>query len=240
MIALNLYSNQMHLQLKFSPTSSISRSEAGSDLECMVCLSLVSLPKRSFCVICETIQDERNENLTNSRFSGRYPWAIESALGKYGDVVRIAPNELVFFTPQAFQDIYVPSHKSLELFPKTDFQNRGQDLGGLIWEEDPVRHREVAKKVAPAFSMRTMRAMEPVYTAYTEEFISKMKELGGEKDGVELVKWTHWLTMDTSADLASCEKMDQMKNGKLHCTLLNLWIKAKAYRHMRRQKLLGS
>lgn len=38
----------------------------------------------------------------HSRFSGRYPWAIEDALRKYGDVVRIAPNDLVFFTPQAF------------------------------------------------------------------------------------------------------------------------------------------
>ncbi|KIN02841.1 hypothetical protein OIDMADRAFT_119338, partial [Oidiodendron maius Zn] len=35
--------------------------------------------------------------------SGRYPWAIERILIKYGDVVRIAPNELVFVTPQAFR-----------------------------------------------------------------------------------------------------------------------------------------
>ncbi|KAH6696657.1 hypothetical protein BKA61DRAFT_741584, partial [Leptodontidium sp. MPI-SDFR-AT-0119] len=33
--------------------------------------------------------------------SERYPWAIENALRNYGDVVRIAPNELVFVTPQA-------------------------------------------------------------------------------------------------------------------------------------------
>ncbi|CAP62329.1 uncharacterized protein PODANS_0_230 [Podospora anserina S mat+] len=34
-------------------------------------------------------------------FKGRYPWSIEAALKKYGDVVRIAPNEIVFFTVQA-------------------------------------------------------------------------------------------------------------------------------------------
>lgn len=33
--------------------------------------------------------------------TGRYPWIIEDALKQYGDVVRIAPNELVFITPQA-------------------------------------------------------------------------------------------------------------------------------------------
>ncbi|CAG8948721.1 hypothetical protein HYFRA_00001842, partial [Hymenoscyphus fraxineus] len=147
-------------------------------------------------------------------FSGRYPWAIEAALKKYGDVVRIAPNELVFFTPDAFHDIYLPSHKSLELFPKTDFQNRGKNLGGIVWEEDPVRHREVAKKLAPAFSMRSTRAMEPIVVQYIEEFISRMKELGGACEGVGLAKWMNWLTMDTSADLATGEKMGQMRNLK--------------------------
>jgi cytochrome P450 len=153
----------------------------------------------------------KTESLTN-RFSGRYPWAIETALKKYGDVVRIAPNELVFFTPQAFYDIYLPTQNGLEIFPKTDFQNRGKNLGGLAWEEDPVRHREAAKKMLPAFSMRNMRAMEPVFTSYIEEFISKMRELGQAKEGVELVRWIHWLTMDTSADLTTGEKMGQMKN----------------------------
>ncbi|KAK7993583.1 hypothetical protein PG989_006964 [Apiospora arundinis] len=88
------------------------------------------------------------------RFSGRWPWAVERALRDYGSAVRIAPNELAFFTPQAFTDIYLPQHKNMEDFVKTDFQNRGKNLGGLTWEEDPVRHREVARQMAPAFSSR--------------------------------------------------------------------------------------
>lgn len=56
--------------------------------------------------------------------------------------------------PQAFADIYLPASKGLELFPKTDFQDRGANLGGIVREEDPMRHREVARKVLPAFSAR--------------------------------------------------------------------------------------
>lgn len=93
-----------------------------------------------------------------ARLSGRWPWAIEDALRKYGDVVRIAPNELVFFTPQALHDTYSPAHRGMEVFRKTDFQNRGENLGGLIWEEDPVRHHEVARKVFPGFSARSIRS----------------------------------------------------------------------------------
>lgn len=121
-------------------------------------------------------------------------------LNKYGDVVRIAPNELVFFTPQSFVDIYSPAHKGLELFKKTDFQNRGANLGGIVWEEDPVRHREVARKIFPAFSARSIRTFEPVMHKHADYFVERMKEIGAR--GVSLVDWTHWLAWDMSSDVA--------------------------------------
>lgn len=118
-------------------------------------------------------------------------------------MVRIAPNELVFFTPQAFADIYLPAKKGLELFPKTDFQNRGSNLGGIAWEEDPVRHREVARKVLPAFSPRSIRAYEPVMHKHMDYFVERMKETGAR--GVSLVDWTHWVAWDTAQDVAWSE-----------------------------------
>lgn len=148
-------------------------------------------------------------------FSGRYPWAIENALCKYGDVVRIAPNELVFFTPQAFLDIYSPHRKNLEVFIKTDFQNRGKDLGGIIWEEDPIRHREVAKKLSPAFSSRSIRALERVAHEYMDYFVEKLKKLGSEPAGVGLAEWTNWLAMDQAADMAWNEKLYQIRDRRL-------------------------
>jgi hypothetical protein len=171
----------------------------------------------------------------DSRLSGRYPWVIEDVLIKYGDVVRIAPNELVFITPQASigkwvrkslfslevqhswraTDIYSKHQKNLEVFTKTDFNNRGKDLGGIVWEEDAVKHREVAKKVTPAFSKRSIRAMEPLVHKSMDYFVARMKELGGVPGGVGLVDWTNWLAMDMSADLSWNEKMHQMRDGKL-------------------------
>ncbi|KAI9154895.1 putative isotrichodermin c-15 hydroxylase protein [Paramyrothecium foliicola] len=146
--------------------------------------------------------------------SGRWPWAIENVLQKYGNVVRIAPNELVFFTPQAFLDIYSPQHKNMEVFVKTDFQNRGDDLGGLVWEEDPVRHREVARQLSSAFSSRTIRAMEPLVQKHLGYFIERMKELGDTEQGVELGDWTNWLAMDISGDIAWSENFHQMRDRK--------------------------
>ncbi|OTA98779.1 hypothetical protein M426DRAFT_102820 [Hypoxylon sp. CI-4A] len=159
--------------------------------------------------------------------SGRYPWAIEDVLRKYGPVVRIAPNELAFFTPQAFEDIYAPHNKNLETFVKTNFQNRGKDLGGIIWEEDPVRHREVARKLSPAFSTRSLRTMEPLVHKYMDYFVAKMKDIDAGPDGIALAQWTNWLAMDLSADLAWNEKMHQMRDMKdsIHLDVLKSFNK---------------
>lgn len=43
----------------------------------------------------------RPDSDLHTRYHGRYPWAIEAVFKRYGDVVRIAPNELAFFTVEA-------------------------------------------------------------------------------------------------------------------------------------------
>ncbi|XXH01893.1 hypothetical protein Hte_008255 [Hypoxylon texense] len=148
------------------------------------------------------------------RLSGRYPWAIEDAIRNYGDVVRVAPNELVFYTPQAFQDIYSPAHRGLEIFRKTDFQNRGANLGGIIWEEDPVKHHEVARKLLPAYSPRSIRSLEPLIHKHLNYFVERMEQLGTRHEGVNLVDWTHWVAWDTSQDIAWCEETGSMTAEK--------------------------
>lgn len=112
-------------------------------------------------------------------------------------------------------DIYSPHQKRLESFVKTNVNDRGKDLGGIIWQEHPVKHREVAKKVSPAFSNRSLKAMEPMMHKYMDYFVKKMKQLGGAPDGIELGRWTEWLAMDMSADLSWSEEMDQMRNSRL-------------------------
>lgn len=111
-------------------------------------------------------------------------------------------------------DIYSPHQKNIEVFVKTNFQNRGKDLGGIVWEEDPVRHREVAKKLSPAFSYRSIKALEPVAHEHMDYFVAKMKELGSKPTGVGFMEWTNWLAMDQAADMAWNEKLHQMRDRR--------------------------
>ncbi|KAI0189856.1 cytochrome P450 [Astrocystis sublimbata] len=156
--------------------------------------------------------------------TGRYPWAVQNALKQYGDVVRVAPNELVFITPQAFTDIYEPQTGGLEHFPKTNFMDLGVGDNALLWEMDPVKHHTYAKKVAPAFSARAIKEKEVTVNKYIEAFIQRMKEIGDQDEGIELKTWTDWVAMDTSADLAYSREMNQIRDMKSSPFLHELWI----------------
>ncbi|KAK7736130.1 hypothetical protein SLS53_007157 [Cytospora paraplurivora] len=138
---------------------------------------------------------------------------MEKVLNEYGNVVRIAPNELVFVTPKAFHDIYTSHEKMHETFVKTDFHDSIED-GGILWEQDPVKHRRTLKQLAPAFSTRSLRKLEPTIHKYVNLFVEKMKSNGGSAAGVNIVDWTNWLAMNTSADLAFCMDTEELKNEK--------------------------
>ncbi|KAI1863172.1 uncharacterized protein JN550_009698 [Neoarthrinium moseri] len=164
---------------------------------------------------------------------GRWPWFQEAMLEKYGDVVRVAPNELVFLNPKAatgqlFEalpsimdhtlnrelDIYGPAMKSQEIFQKTDMMDFGSGDLGLTWENDPAKHREVARKILPAFSSKAIKAKEPILQSYIDLFISRMREIGGLAEGLEMSQWLLWLCADIAADLAYGRETHHVRDGK--------------------------
>lgn len=57
---------------------------------------------------------------------------------------------------------------------------------GLSWERNPVKHRVDAKKLAPAFSAKSMKAKEPTMHKYIDAFVQKMREIGDREDGIDL------------------------------------------------------
>ncbi|KAI1775122.1 cytochrome P450 [Hypoxylon cercidicola] len=131
------------------------------------------------------------------------------------DVVRIAPNELVFGNPRAAADIYSSHDKSLETFVKTDIHDFAKENdGGLIWQQDPVRHRQIAKQVAPAFSQKAIRATDPVIHRYVDLFVNRMKEIGNAQGGINLSDWTQWLAMDIAAEMAYSHRVNCLKDAK--------------------------
>ncbi|KAK4216870.1 cytochrome P450 [Rhypophila decipiens] len=150
--------------------------------------------------------------------SGRYPWIIEKVIKKYGHVVRIGPNQLVFLTPQAAKDIYLAQEKNMELFVQVGYDALDTGDGGISGETSPARHREIAKKLAPAFSNRSLKTKEAVIHQYLDLFVRRLAEHGGD-DGVELNRWTNWLGLDMAAALTYRADMGHLREMKDSPTL---------------------
>ncbi|RWA06309.1 hypothetical protein EKO27_g8804 [Xylaria grammica] len=176
--------------------------------------------------------------------SGLYPWVIEKTLRQYGnsyldvvlsvvrhganrksgDIIRIAPNELVFLTPQAakgqlqsnitifrcLRDHFEENH--LESFVHVGYDALDTGDNGISGEPNPVRHREVAKRLAPAFSNKNLIAKETTIQRHMNQFIEKMIHLQG-KD-VELRRWSDWLALDLSADMTYGHDWGQVRDMK--------------------------
>ncbi|ROW17128.1 hypothetical protein VPNG_01374 [Cytospora leucostoma] len=131
-----------------------------------------------------------------------------------GDVVRIAPNEPVSVTQQAAKHIYLAQEVNLELFVQVGYDALDTGDGGTSGETNPVRHREIPRQLAPAFSRKNLRAKEAAIHQHIDFFVQRMKDLGKEEKGAELQRWTDWLALDLSADITYSREMGQMRDMK--------------------------
>lgn len=86
--------------------------------------------------------------------------------------------------------------------------------GGISGETNPIKHREIAKKLAHAFSTRSFKAKETAVHKHMDLFVQRMKEVGDGEKGAELQRWTDWLALDLSADMTYGLAMNQMRNSK--------------------------
>ncbi|KAI1738094.1 cytochrome P450 [Xylaria scruposa] len=134
-------------------------------------------------------------------FTGRYPWAIEAAIKKYGDVVRIAPNEVVFFTVQAQNDILLSGTKGKPAFRKSNFYFKIGPHSGIAAEADPEKHRIIRKWMAPAFAPRALQEQDPVLHRVIDYSINKMALKGDVPEGIDMTQWCDWIACDLAGAL---------------------------------------
>ncbi|KAI0601521.1 putative cytochrome P450 [Biscogniauxia sp. FL1348] len=148
--------------------------------------------------------------------SGQWPRRIQAAHRKYGDIVRIAPNELSFVTAQSFQDIYGPPSKSRKLFPKSElFYATG--ITNLVFQTDPDEHAKQYKLFAPAFRASALRSQEHVIQEYADLLVSQLRGLAvSTGEAVNMSLWLEWLTFDIIGELTFGESFDAIKETRSH------------------------
>jgi cytochrome P450 len=119
---------------------------------------------------------------------------------RYGEVVRISPDELSFLQSQAWRDIY--GHGSKEgrgSAPPKNWKRYGTEVNGtpsLAAVPDPTQHARSRKVFTPAFSDRALTMQSSLFTKYADQLVASLKD-GGTNDGVfDMVRMYNFTTFD--------------------------------------------
>jgi cytochrome P450 len=139
---------------------------------------------------------------------------------RYGDVVRIGPNALVYRAPQAWKEIYGHrTKKGQRTFQKDPslYVPTPNGVNAIITaaESDHIRMRRL---LAHAFSDRALREQEPLLHLYADLLVQKLREQlhHSRPEVVDITRWYNYTTFDLIGDLAFGEPFHCLKDSKYH------------------------
>lgn len=116
---------------------------------------------------------------------------------RYGEVVRVAPDELVFASAAAWRDLMGNRGPS-----EPENMKAPQMTGGSLEEEPPSilnadreEHAQLRRNLAGGFSDRGIREHQPVIMKYIDLLIRRLHEnVQGGTRPVDAVKWYNYTT----------------------------------------------
>lgn len=109
----------------------------------------------------------------------------------YGEVIRIAPNELSYTNPDAWNDIYGHRAGKAELAKDPIFYSSVSSGAGSILNADRARHGYLRKQASHGFSERALKSQEHVIQKYADQFIHRLQECARKEEDstVDIVSW---------------------------------------------------
>ncbi|GKZ36884.1 hypothetical protein AbraIFM66950_008148 [Aspergillus brasiliensis] len=141
---------------------------------------------------------------------------------KYGEVVRISPNEVSLICGEtAFPDIYgfrtgkMKGHLNMSKDPVW-YVTPSNGAPSILQanDEDHSRGRRV---LAHAFSDKALMGQEPLVQRYVNQLIDRLKEVtSANNESVDMVKWYNWTTFDVIADLLFGEPFGCLQDLSTH------------------------
>ncbi len=134
---------------------------------------------------------------------------------KYGQVIRLAHDELSYIDAQVWKDIYGnrPGHQPFER-SRTWFKKQYLDEPHGILGLDEVSHTRFRKIIVHAFSDKALTAQVPMIESYVSLLIDRLKEKSTSP--VDLVDWLDFTAFDIAGDLCFGEAFDNLRNERAH------------------------
>jgi cytochrome P450 len=140
---------------------------------------------------------------------------------KYGDAVRLAPNDVSFISGEtAWPDIYgfrTGKHKNTGAYLKdrTWFIKPLNNVWNLL-ATDEADHSRVRRNLSHAFSEKALREQEPIIQRYADLLVHRMGEHAAEDKPVDIVRWYNYTTFDIICDLTFGEPLYCLRDSEEH------------------------
>ncbi|CRG84333.1 toxin biosynthesis cytochrome P450 monooxygenase, putative [Talaromyces islandicus] len=153
----------------------------------------------------------------------------------YGDVVRVAPDELSYKNQQAWKDIYGHSRN----FPKdTRFYHvsKSKAPSVVVAAPDSVHGRQ-KRAILRAFSASALESHERLLNPFVNTLMQKLKQMSAKKDSVvDMTEWYNYVMFDFMALELFGESLGCLEDGKYHAWVDMLFGSIKAWAFLSQSK----
>lgn len=158
---------------------------------------------------------------------GTLPYYMADLHRQYGEVVRVAPDELAFANPTAWNDIHGHRTKGqLEMEKSAKFYRPIKGGPRDIVSADREEHSKLRRTLAHGFSEKSLRDQQPLIKKYVDLFVQRLHEnCDGGSAKLDMTAWYNYTTFDIIGDLAFGEPFGCLENSRYHSwvsTILSL------------------
>lgn len=146
--------------------------------------------------------------------SGHFHHDILELHKKYGPVIRVAPEELIYSDAVLWRDAYAHRAGHAE-FPRSTIIENVNGASDIITanEGDHVRFRD---QLSRAFSESSLRKQESRILGHVDLLIQQLSERSMRGETVDLVQWFSWAVFDIIGDLSFGESFGCLEAGRFH------------------------
>lgn len=123
---------------------------------------------------------------------GTLPFDMLEMHKRYGDIVRIAPDELAFSHPDAWQDIMGHQKGKPEFSKANWFYRPAEDQACHVVNESREQHGRLRRQMAHGFSEKAMRDQEPMIRGYVDILLDRLHEFCEAGTPVVLSDWYNY------------------------------------------------
>nr|ACN71233.1 cytochrome P450 ClCP1 [Colletotrichum lindemuthianum] len=150
--------------------------------------------------------------------TGTLPYDVLDLHRKYGEAVRIGPDELAFHDSRAWRDIM--GHRTaggLEMEKSEKFYRAVPRAASDIVNSGREEHSALRRSLAHGFSERTLRDQQPIIKRYIDLLIQRLHEhCDNGAEALDLAAWYNYTTFDIIGDLAFGEAFGCLDGSDYH------------------------